>query len=446
MDRFQGLLGLATILGICFALSTNRKAINYKTVGWGLGLQLLLAIFVIQVPAGRAIFEWLGQLVNSLINFAKEGAAFVFGSLIPTSIDTVANPQAIANPENIANAANYADPNAVPMWFSNLHAQSVGFIFAFQVLPAIIFVGSLAGIAYYTGLMQLVVSAVAKIMVKTMGTSGAESIYAVSTVFVGQSEAPLFVRPYIEKMTRSELNSIMTGGMATIAGSVLFAYVAMLGPDLAPHVITASIMGAPAGLALSKMLCPEEEEPATAKGAEISSEDAAGSLIESISKGANDGMHLALIVGTQLIAFIALIATINGLLGWCGSFVNLSNFSIQTIFGWVLCPMAWLMGSPWADAQTVGSLIGQKIVLNEMVAYTDLLHHIQAGTIDGKAKLLATYALCGFANFSSVGINIGCIGGLAPSRQGEIAKLGFRALLGGALASLMTASLVGILS
>ncbi|MBQ7568746.1 NupC/NupG family nucleoside CNT transporter [bacterium] len=427
MDRFQGLLGLAAILGIAYALSTNRKAINYKTVGWGLALQLCLAIFVIQVPIGRDIFSWLGQLVNSLIEFAKEGAAFVFGSMIPP------------DPASIT-------VNGWEDWAHKMHAKNTGFIFAFQVLPAIIFVGSLAGIAFYTGLMQLVVSFVAKIMVKTMGTSGAESIYAVSTVFVGQSEAPLFIRPYIEKMTRSELNSIMTGGMSTIAGSVLFAYVAMLGPDLAPHVITASIMGAPAGLALSKILCPEEGEPATRNGAEIAADDAAGSLIESISKGANDGLHLALIVGAQLIAFIALIATVNGLLGWLGSFVNADHFSIQTIFGWVLGPMAWLMGCPWADANTLGSLIGQKIVLNEMVAYTDLLNHINAGTIDGKAKLLATYALCGFANFSSVGINIGCIGGLAPSRQAEVAKLGFRALLGGAMASLMTASLVGILS
>ncbi|MDO5297525.1 MAG: NupC/NupG family nucleoside CNT transporter [bacterium] len=427
MDRFQGLLGVAAILGIAFAVSNNRKRINWRTVGWGLALQVLLAIFVIQVPIGRDIFSFLGQLVNSLIEFAKEGASFVFGSLIP--------PDTSKMPVN-----TYAE------WAAMHHAKNTGFIFAFQVLPAIIFVGSLAGIAFYTGLMQLIIGIVAKLMVKTMGTSGAESIYAVSTVFVGQSEAPLFIRPYIEKMTRSELNSIMTGGMATIAGSVLFAYVAMLGPDLAPHVITASIMGAPAGLALSKMLCPEVEEPVTAKGAEISDEDKTGSLIEAISKGANDGMHLALIVGAQLIAFIALIATINGLLGWCGGFVNHSDFSIQTIFGWILGPMAWLMGCPWADAQTVGSLIGQKIVLNEMVAYTDLLKHIQEGTIDGKAKLLATYALCGFANFSSVGINIGCIGGLAPSRQGDVAKLGFRALLGGAMASLLTASLVGIIS
>ncbi len=427
MDRFQGLLGVAAILGIAFAVSNNRKRINWRTVGWGLALQVLLAIFVIQVPIGRDIFSFLGQLVNSLIEFAKEGAGFVFGSLIPP--DTAKMP-----------ANTYAE------WAAVQHAKNTGFIFAFQVLPAIIFVGSLAGIAFYTGLMQLIIGVVAKLMVKTMGTSGAESIYAVSTVFVGQSEAPLFIRPYIEKMTRSELNSIMTGGMATIAGSVLFAYVAMLGPDLAPHVITASIMGAPAGLALSKMLCPEVDEPATAKGAEISDEDKAGSLIEAISKGANDGMHLALIVGAQLIAFIALIATINGLLGWCGGFAGHGDFSIQTIFGWILGPMAWLMGCPWHDAQTVGSLIGQKIVLNEMVAYTDLLKHIQEGTIDGKAKLLSTYALCGFANFSSVGINIGCIGGLAPSRQADVAKLGFRALLGGAMASLLTASLVGIIS
>ena len=449
MGRLQGLLGIATILGVAFLVSNNKKKINFRTVGWGLALQLILAVFVIKVPLGRTIFSFLGQLVNSLIDFAKQGASFVFGSLIPPVIDTATHPEAIASVQTINDSANYVANNAgavMPLWFQNLHAQSVGFIFAFQVLPAIIFVGSLAGVAYYTGIMQLIVSCVAKLMVKSMGTSGAESLYAVSTIFVGQSEAPLFVRPYLEKMTKSELNSIMTGGMATIAGSVLFAYVAMLGPDLAPHVITASIMGAPAGLALSKIIVPEVDTPETSGSTEIVSEQRDNSIIEAISKGANDGLHLALIVGAQLIAFIAIVATINGILGFCGGLVGYSEFSIQTIFGWVLGPVAWLCGVPcWGDATTVGALIGEKIVMNEMVAYTELLQKIQANALQAKSQLIATYALCGFANFSSVGINIGCIGGLAPSRQSELAAMGFKALLGGAMASLMTASLVGIL-
>jgi len=425
MDRLVGLLGLITILGIAYALSTNRKAISLRTVGWGLGLQFALALFVLKTDVGKAVFQWLGSLVTKLLEFTKEGSGFVFGSLV----------------------------NGVPGKFLAESGQpaavDLGFIFAFQVLPAIIFVGSLAGIAYYVGLMQFVVSLVAKIMVKTMGTSGAESLYAVATVFVGQSEAPLLIRPYLEKMTRSELNAIMTGGMATIAGSVLFAYVGMLGESWAPHLIAASIMGAPAGLVLAKILCPETEESVTAGEIKLESAKTESSIIEAASKGAADGMHLAFLVGTMLIAFIALIATINGVLGWLGGFVG-QPLSMQLILGWVFSPLAWLMGVPWAECGTIGSLIGQKLVLNEFVAYSELTKLLPplSGTtalLSDKAIVIATFALCGFANFSSIGINIGCIGGLAPSRQADLAQLGFRAMLGGALASSMTACLAGML-
>lgn len=417
ISRFTGILGLLAILGIAFALSTNRKAINFRTVGWGLGLQFILALFVLKTTIGHQIFAFLGHLVNKLLEFTLQGSNFVFGNLVPLG-----------------------------------NEQGIGFIFAFQVLPAIIFVGSLTSIAYYLGIMQFLIKIVAKLMVSTMKTSGAESLYAVGTVFIGQSEAPLLVRPYLEKMTKSELNAIMTGGMATIAGSVLFAYVGMLGPEWAPHIITASIMGAPAGLVLAKILCPEEEEPVTAGSVPTDSEEQKGTIVEAASKGALDGMNLAFIVGTMLIAFIAIIALINGVLGWAGGFVGYPTFSIQTILGWILCPMTFLMGVPWSDATIVGSLIGEKIVLNEFVAYSDLLKHMTVnGTaatlqeLSEKGKLIATFALCGFANFSSVGINIGCIGGLAPSRKSDLAVLGFRAMLGGAMASLMTASLAGIL-
>ncbi|MGI5843312.1 MAG: NupC/NupG family nucleoside CNT transporter [Candidatus Xenobium sp.] len=419
MERFVGLLGLITILGIAYALSTNRKAISFRTVGWGLGLQFALALFVLKTRTGIIVFQWLGGLVTKLLEFTKEGSGFVFGPLVT---------------------------NTAP----DGSALNLGFIFAFQVLPAIIFVGSLAGIAYYIGLMQFVVNLVARLMVKTMGTSGAESLYAVATVFVGQSEAPLLVRPYLEKMTRSELNAIMTGGMATIAGSVLFAYVGMLGEQWAPHLLAASIMGAPAGLALAKILYPETEVPATAGVVKLESAKKEGSIIEAASKGAADGMHLAFLVGTMLIAFIALIATINGLLGWLGGFFGYGSLSLQLILGWIFSPLAWLIGVPWAEAGTIGSLVGQKLVLNEFVAYSELTKLIPplSGTtalLSDKAIVIATFALCGFANFSSIGINIGCIGGLAPSRQADLAQLGFRAMLGGALASCMTASLAGIL-
>lgn len=418
MERFVGLLGLLTILGIAYALSTNRKAIRIRTVAWGLGLQFALALFVLKTDVGKAVFQWLGGLVTMLLEFTKEGSSFVFGSLV----------------------TNVAPDGS---------ALNLGFIFAFQVLPAIIFVGSLAGIAYYIGLMQFVVSLVAKIMVKTMGTSGAESLYAVATVFVGQSEAPLLIRPYLEKMTRSELNAIMTGGMATIAGSVLFAYVGMLGPQWAPHLLAASIMGAPAGLVLSKILCPETEESVTAGEIKLESAKTESSIIEAASKGAADGMHLAFLVGTMLIAFIALIATINGVLGWIGGFFG-QALSMQLVLGWIFSPLAWLMGVPWAEAGTIGSLVGQKLVINEFVAYSELTKMLPplSGTtalLSEKAIVIATFALCGFANFSSIGINIGCIGGLAPTRQADLAQLGFRAMLGGALASSMTACLAGML-
>lgn len=430
MSRLTGLIGMALILGLAYALSTNRKAINYRTVGVGLVLQLVLGLFVLKTTIGHEIFAFLGQLVNQLLEFTKAGSNFVFGSLVPLE------------------GAN----------------DSIGFIFAFQVLPAIIFVGSLASIAYYLGIMQFVIKIVAKIVVKTMQTSGAESLYAIGTVFVGQSEAPLLVRPFLEKMTRSELNAIMTGGMATIAGSVLFAYVGMLGPEWAPHIITASIMGAPAGLVLAKILCPEEGTPETSGMVEMSTERKENSIIEAASGGAIEGMHLAMIVGTVLIAFIAIIAMLNGLLGWTGglcdtiahsfgmTFIPGKDFSIQMLLGWILSPMAWCLGVPWQDAQIVGSLVGEKIVLNEFVAYSDLLSHMSVGDapaklaeLTQKGKLIATFALCGFANFSSIGINVGCIGGLAPSRQSELAVLGPRAMFGGAMASMMTACLAGML-
>ncbi|MGM9999599.1 MAG: NupC/NupG family nucleoside CNT transporter [Candidatus Bruticola sp.] len=429
MGRFTGLLGILFILGVAYYFSTNRKAINYKTVGVGLGLQVVLGLFVLKTQIGHDIFAFLGHLVNKLLEFTNEGSHFVFGSLVPL---------------------NGEGP--------------LGMIFAFQVLPAIIFVGSLASIAYYLGIMQFIIKIVAKLVVRFMNTSGAESLYAIGTVFVGQSEAPLLVRPYLEKMTRSELNTIMTGGMATIAGSVLFAYVGMLGPEWAPHIITASIMGAPAGLVLSKILCPEEGKPETSGVVELKTECKEKSIIEAASKGAIDGMHLAFIVGTVLIAFIAIIATVNGFLGYVGhmcdivagwfgqTFLYADKISIQSILGCILWPVAWLIGAPAADAGIVASLIGEKLVLNEFVAYSDLLNHMTIGDkaatlqeLSQKGKLIATFALCGFANFSSIGINVGCIGGLAPSRQSELATLGVRAMFGGAMASMMTACLAGIL-
>lgn len=405
MERFIGLAGIVAILGIAFALSTDRKAIKPRIVLWGLGMQLALAFFILKVPVGKQIFHTLGEAVTTVLDFSKKGAGFLFGPL--------------------------AGSDQFP------------FIFAFQVVPAIIFVGSLMGIAYYLGIMQFIVNLVAKLMVKTMGTSGAESLNAVGTVFIGQSEAPLLIRPYIPEMTKSELNAIMTGGMATIAGSVMAAYIGMLGPSWAPHLLAASIMGAPAGLVLAKILVPETEESKTVGAVKLSVERTESSIIEAAAKGAGDGMHLGFIVGAMLIAFISLLALINAGFG-------LLHTSLEQILGTILAPLAFLMGVPWTDASTVGGLIGQKIVLNEFVAYShlsDIINGKASGvTLSPVSTTIATFALCGFANFSSIAINIGCIGGIAPSRRGELAKLGLRAMLGGALASCLTATLAGMMS
>jgi CNT family concentrative nucleoside transporter len=403
MERLISLLGIVCILGIGYGLSTNRKAISLRVVGWGLGLQLLLALFILRTSVGTAIFHKLGDLITKLLDFTKVGSGFVFGKLVTDM-------------------------------------GSMGFIFAFQVLPTIIFVGSLMGIAYHLGIMQRIVSAIAKVMVKTMGTSGAESLSAVACVFVGQSEAPLLIKPYIAKMTQSELMAIMTGGMATIAGSVMAAYIGMGVP--ASHLLAASIMGAPAGLIMAKLLVPETEVSQTAGGVTLTIEKTDANVIEAAAKGAIEGMHLAFIVGAMLTAFIAIIAMLNAGLGVLGT-------SMETILGYLFAPLAFVMGVPSVDVMNFGALLGKKIVLNEFVAYTDLTNIIAGKstiTLTPRAQTIATYALCGFANFSSIAINIGCIGGLAPERRGELAKLGLRAMIGGALASCLTATIAGLLS
>jgi CNT family concentrative nucleoside transporter len=403
--RFIGILGILAILGIAVLLSTDRKAIKPRLIAWGMGIQLALALFILKTSVGIKIFEFLGNVVNTLLEFSNEGAAFIFGDLV-------------RKPETF------------------------GFIFAFRVLPAIIFVGALMNIAYYLGIMQLVVTAVARVMVKTLGTSGAESLSAVGTVFVGQSEAPLLIKPYIPEMTRSELMAIMTGGMATIAGSVMAAYIGMLGSEWAPHLLAASIMGAPAGLVMAKLMVPETEEPKTAGEVKMSVEKTESSVIEAASKGALDGMHLAFIVGALLIAFIALIALINHLLSY-------AHTSMELILGYIFSPLTFLMGVPVHDVKTVGGLLGQKIVLNEFVAYSKLSEiikgHVPGVSLTAQGTTIATFALCGFANFASIAINIGCIGGIAPERRGELAILGPRAMVAGALASCLTATIAGLL-
>ena len=401
MQNLIGLLGILAIIGIGIALSTNRKVIRWRVVLWGLGMQFALALFILKTTPGKMLFQWLGTGVTRLLDFSKVGSQFVFGKLV----------------------------SDVP---------SFGFIFAFQVLPTIVFMASIISVLYYLGIVQKVVSFLAWLMTKTMGTSGAESLSSAACVFVGQVEGPLLVRPYIPDMTRSELMALMTGGMATIAGGVMAAYLGMLGAEWAPQLLAASLMGAPGGLIMAKLLVPETEESKTMGGVKMHVEKTESSVIEAAAKGAGDGMNLAFNVGAMLLAFISLVALINAGLG-------LLNTSMEQILGYIFFPLAFLIGVPFSEAMTVGNLIGQKLVLNEFVAFSQLSGMIQANQLSEKAILVATFALCGFANFSSIAQNVGGIGAMAPSRRGDLAKLGLRAMIGGALASCLSASIAGML-
>ena len=413
-----GIFGLAVLISIALGFSSSRKNIDWKLVASGITLQLFFAVLVILVPGGREFFEVLSRIFVRIISFALDGAAFIFGPL--------------------------ADP-------SNL-----GFIFAFQVLPTIIFFAALMAVLYHLGIMQKIVQAMAWVMLKVMRISGAESLSVAANVFVGQTEAPLVVRPYISRMTESELLTMMIGGMATIAGGVLAAYITMLGGAdeavrifYAKHLLSASIMAAPATIVIAKILKPEMEESMTRGEVKLNVEKTATNVIEAAANGAADGWRLALNVGAMLLAFIALIAMIDYPLGWIGEITGFDSatgrtLSLSTIFGFLLSPLAWVIGVPWQDAITVGGLIGEKVVTNEFVAYAHL-NEIQA-TISPKALLISTYALCGFANFSSIAIQIGGIGGIAPERKPDLARLGLRAVLGGTLATMMTATIAGVLT
>ncbi|MBB4128086.1 CNT family concentrative nucleoside transporter [Xanthomonas translucens] len=419
-----GLFGLAVLIGITWLFSNNKRAVDWKLVATGLILQIGFASLVLLVPGGREVFNWLGQLFVKVLSFVNEGSNFIFGSLM----DTTSN----------------------------------GFIFAFQVLPTIIFFSALMGVLYHLGVMQAVVRVMAWAITKVMRVSGAETTSVCASVFIGQTEAPLTVRPYIPKMTESELLTMMIGGMAHIAGGVLAAYVGMLGGSdpaqqafYAKHLLAASIMAAPATLVVAKLLIPETGTPLTRGTVKMEVEKTTSNIIDAAAAGAGDGLRLALNIGAMLLAFIALIALVNAPLTWLGDVTGLAAAigrptNLATIFGYLLAPIAWVIGTPWADATTVGSLIGQKVVINEFVAYTEL-SKIVKGEVPGmqlseEGRLIATYALCGFANFSSIAIQIGGIGGLAPERRQDLARFGLRAVLGGSIATFMTATIAGVLS
>ncbi|MGH1364612.1 MAG: NupC/NupG family nucleoside CNT transporter [Calditrichia bacterium] len=430
-DYLFGAMGLVVLLSIAFAFSTNRKSVDWYVVAVGLTLQILFALFVIRTPWGAAVFDSIAGVFVQIINFTTEGSKFIFGVLAEQS----------------------TFDGIVPAEQQN---QGKGFFFAFQVLPTLIFFASLMSVLYHLGVMQKIVELMAKGMVKTMKVSGSESISVAANVFIGQTEAPLVVRPYVSGMTRSELLTMMVGGMATIAGGVLAAYVGLLAgtdPQLqvyyAKHLLSASIMAAPATIVIAKILMPETQESQTMGDVKVEVEKTASNVIDAAATGAADGLKLALNVAAMLLAFIALIAMANWIVQ--GIFTDLLGLTIagkpiniQLLLGYLLSPIAWIIGVPWADAVNVGSLIGQKVVLNEFIAYLEL-SSLKAVMSD-KAVLISTYALCGFANFSSIAIQIGGIGGIAPDRREDLAKMGLRAVLGGSLATFMTATIAGVIT
>ncbi len=398
MDRLVSFVGLMAVLGICWLLSSNRKQINYRLVISGLLLQFVFAVLVLKTTPGIYLFSKVNGFVTSILDFSNAGAAMIFGE---------------------------------------------GFrehFFAFSVLPTIIFVSALMSILFYLGIIQKIVKVLALVMVKVMDVSGAESLAASANVFVGQTEAPLVVKPYIESMTKSELMCLMVGGMATVAGGVMAAYVSF-GVD-AGHLLAASIMSAPAALVCAKILLPETEKSVTKGTVTISVENQSENVIDAACNGATDGLKLALNVAAMLIVFVALTALLNGMLAFLPDVAG-APLTFERILGWCFAPIAFLIGVPVSDAVTVGTLLGKKMFLNEFVAYLDLKDLKEV--ISERSFIIATYALCGFSNFSSIAIQIGGIGGLVPSRRKDLAKYGMKAMLGGTLVCLMTAAVAGLL-
>ncbi len=401
MERLVALLGLGVFVGFAYLVSVNRRAIRWQPVLWGLALQLIFALFILRTAVGLAIFKWLGEVVSTFLDFSDAGASFVFGE-------------------------NFQD-----------------FFFAFKVLPTIIFFSAFISLLYHYGILQSVVKAVAWLMMRTMNTSGSETLSAAGNIFVGQTEAPLLIKPYVATMTMSELHAVMTGGFATIAGGVLAAYISFGVP--ANHLIAASVMSAPAALAISKIMFPETEVSPTRGEVSIKVEPATANGVDAIAIGALDGLKLALNIAAMIIAFLAILAAFNALIGFVGGLFGYPELSLEIILAILLAPVAWLMGVPWADCNAVGTLLGKKTILNEFIAYLDLQTLIEANAISERSIVIATYALCGFANIGSIGIQIGGIGGIAPNRRADLARIGVRAMVAGTLACFMTACIAGML-
>lgn len=404
MERFIAIIGMIVLLAIAYAMSNNRSKIDYRLVGWGLGLQLIFALFILKTPIGLPFFEFFDDIIKKLLEFSDKGGDFLFASFVTNQVD----------------------------------APLINF--AVRVLPTVIFFSALIGILYHLGVMQFVVKWIAKVVQKTMGTSGSETLSVVGSIFVGQTEAPLLVKPFVKTMTKSELMTIMVGGFATVAGGVMAIYVAMLSnvPGIAGHLMAASIMSAPAAIVVAKIIYPELEESETAGTLQVTVEKTANNAMEAMGDGAIDGMKLAANIGAMLIAIVAMVAMFDGILSF-------ANTSLAEILGFLFKPLAFLMGAPWEEAGLLGTLLGEKIVLTELVAYKDLSILTNEGSISDRTAIIASYALCGFANFASIGIQMGGIGGIAPSRKKDIANFALKAMVGGALASWLTACIAGML-
>ena len=436
VHRIIGFFGIFVLLGIAWLLSNNKKKINFRIIFWGLLLQLIFAILILKTGPGQAVFFLARGAITKLLSFTDAGASFLFGNLY-------------LGEENIVKELGTEGP--FQLYNANTESfVNIGTIFAFHILPTIIFFASIMSVLYHLGIMQKIVQGMAWIMAKFMGTSGAESLSAAGNIFVGQTEAPLLIKPYVNDMTKSELMAIMVGGFATIAGGVMAAYV-RFGVD-AGHLMAASVMSAPAALVVAKIMYPETEEPKTKGEVKIHIEKNTANIVDAAASGASDGLRLALNVGAMLMAFIALIALINYVLANVDNLINFITFhqtsfvwdlSLKKIFGFIFSPIAFFMGVPFEDIIEFGNLLGTKISINELVAYLDLAS--LKGTISPRTYTIGTYALCGFANFSSIAIQLGGIGGIAPSRRGDLAKIGIKAMIGGAIASWLTATIAGIL-
>ena len=405
MEQFTGVIGVIVLLGIAYLLSNDRKMIDTNIIIWGLGLQISFAFIILKTPLGEYIFTYLNNIIVKLISFADAGSDFLFTSFIPEV---------------------------------GYHVALINF--AFRALPVIIFFSSLIAVTYYFGIIQFIIKKIAFIMEKTMKTSGAETLSVSANIFVGQTEAPILIRPFISSMTKSELMAIMVGGFATVAGSVMALYVSWLKnvPNIAGHLLAASVMSAPAALMIAKVIYPETERPKTVNSDNIDLKSKDTNAMDAIGRGATDGMKLAANVAAMLIAFISIVAMINFILGY-------ANTSLQEILGMIFKPIAWSMGVPWEEANIVGTLMGEKIVLTELIAFGDLTNYIKNDLLSERSAIIASYALCGFANVGSIGIQLGGIGAMAPERRGDLSNLVFKAMIGGALASWLTASIAGIL-